>query len=142
MKKSTFNYIKDILADYPETDEHIRKREEELRYPYRESDLNKGIKGTKASYDNQDNLMITIEQDKRLAGLERNKRAISKVLDDSEEDAKIIIEELYMKKEKYRKRSTMDLIVDLRMVKCGRTKAYELRDLFFEKLAIELELNI
>ncbi|MGO2787646.1 MAG: transcriptional regulator, partial [Enterococcus faecalis] len=46
MRTSTFNYIKDILGDYYKTDDYIRQREEELRYPFRESDLNSGIKGS------------------------------------------------------------------------------------------------
>lgn len=40
MRTSTFNYIKDILADFYKTDEYIRQREEELRHPYQEADLN------------------------------------------------------------------------------------------------------
>ena len=45
MRTSTFNYIKDILADFYKTDEYIRQREEELRHPYQEADLNAGIRG-------------------------------------------------------------------------------------------------
>ncbi|MBL1225386.1 transcriptional regulator [Enterococcus sp. BWR-S5] len=139
MRKSTFNYIKDILADYPETDEHIRKREEELRYPYRESDINRDIKGTKASYDSQDNLMITIEQDKRLAALERNKRVIDNVLQGAGEDTMTIIFELYMKKYP---RYTMQGLIDNNMVYCSRATAFTLRNEFFKEIALDLGLDI
>lgn len=139
MRKSTFNYIKDILADYPETDEHIRKREEELRYPYRESDINRDIKGTKASYDSQDNLMITIEQDKRLAGLERNKRAVADTLEEFDEDTEVIIRELYMKK---RPKYTMQGLVMNGLIYCSRRKAFDLRDDFFIEIASKLNLNM
>ena len=44
MRTSTFNYIKDILADYYKTDEYIKQREEELRYPHRDFDLHGDIK--------------------------------------------------------------------------------------------------
>ncbi len=37
MRTSTFNYIKDILADFYKTEEYIRQREEELRHPYQEA---------------------------------------------------------------------------------------------------------
>ncbi len=33
MRTSTFNYIKDILADFYKTDEYIQQREEELTAP-------------------------------------------------------------------------------------------------------------
>lgn len=138
MRKSTFNYIKDILADYPETDEHIRKREEELRYPYRESDINRDIKGTKASYDAHDNLMITIEQDKRLAALERNKRVIQNVLDESDEITKTIIKELYMRKNC---NNTINTLVYQKKIFVGSTKAHELRNECFKKIAIDLDLD-
>ncbi|MGL4697116.1 transcriptional regulator [Enterococcus larvae] len=139
MRKSTFNYIKDILADYPETDEHIRKREEELRYPYRESDINRDIKGTKASYDAQDNLMITIEQDKRLAGLERNKRVVQNAMEDVDKDTATIIRELYMKR---RPQYTMQGLVLNELIHCSCRTAYRLRDQFFKDIAMDLNLNI
>ncbi len=98
MRTSIFNYIKDILADYYKTGEYIKQREDELRYPHRESDPNGDIKGSKASYDNQVNLTITIEQDKRLTNLGRNKCVISKLLSETGEETATIIEEFYLKK--------------------------------------------
>lgn len=139
MRTSTFNYIKDILADYYKTDEYIKQREDELRYPHRESDLNGDIKGTKASYDNQVNLLITIEQDRRLASLERNKRIISNALEEADEDTLTIIQELYFKK---RPRYTMQGLVDNKLVYCSRRKAFDLRNDFFEDIAKELNLEI
>ncbi|MBL1226518.1 transcriptional regulator [Enterococcus sp. BWR-S5] len=139
MRKSTFNYIKDILADYPRIEEYIRQREEELRYPYRENDLNAGIKGTKADYDTQANMMITIEQDQRLAALERNKRVISDILEDCCEDTQTIIRELYMRRmPKY----TIQGLITNGLIFVGRTKAFELRDQFFEEVARDLNLNV
>ncbi|MEI5994014.1 transcriptional regulator [Candidatus Enterococcus mansonii] len=139
MKKSTFNYIKDILADYPRVDEYIKQREEELRYPYRENDLNAGIKGHGAGYDVQDRLMITIEQDQRLAALERNKRVVSNLLEECCEDTKVIIQELYMRRmPKY----TIQGLITNGLIFVGRTKAFELRDWFFLQVAKDLNLNI
>lgn len=139
LRTSTFNYIKDILADYYKTDEYIKQREDELRYPHRESDLNGDIKGTKASYDNQVNLMITIEQDRRLASLERNKRVISKALEEADNDTKVIIEELYMKRwQRYK----IQGLVTNNLISVGRTKAFELRDKFFREIATDLDLDI
>lgn len=139
MKTSTFNYIKDILADYYKIDEYIKKREEELRIPHRESDLNADIKGTRGTYDNQINLMITIEQDRRLTSLERNKRVVSQALDEASPDTKKIIEELYLKK---RPTYTLQGLVDNRLVFCSRRTASDLRTAFFIEIAKELDLEI
>ncbi|MBL1227996.1 transcriptional regulator [Enterococcus sp. BWB1-3] len=137
MRKSTFNYIKDILGDYYKTDEYIKQREEELRYPHRESDLNAGIKGTRAGYHVQDNLMITIEQDKRLYALERNKRVIAEALEEADENTRVIIQELYMKKYSH---YTLAGLIQQQKIFVSKTKAYELRNLFFQTIADELEI--
>lgn len=139
MKTSTFNYIKDILADYYKIDEYIKKREEELRIPHRESDLNADIKGTRGSYDNQDNIMITIAQDKRLASLERNKRVVSDVLDNANKDTRTIIYELYMLK---RPTYTLEGLIQSGKIFCSKRNAQRLRTEFFEEIAHELDLTI
>lgn len=145
MKKSTFNYIKQILRDYPNIDEYIAKRREELKYPYRPTDVNADIKGNLPS-DSMSNLMITIEQDRRLASLERNKKVISDNLDECGRDTETIITELYIKKyPKY----TMEMLLDPDnkdkdgnpLLMCGKTKAYKLRDRFFESIADDLGLD-
>ena len=137
MRKSTFNYIKDILGDYYRTDEYIKQREEELRYPHRDSDLNAGIKGNRAGYDAQDNLLITIEQDKRLYALERNKRIIGEALEEADENTKTIIQELYLKKYS---QFTLAGLIHQQKIFVSKTKAYELRNLFFQRIADELEI--
>lgn len=139
MRTSTFNYIKDILADYYKTDEYIKQREEELGYPHRDFDLNGDIKGTKASYDSQDNLMITIEQDKRLASLERNKRIVSDALDRANDDTKVIIQELYLLK---RPRYTLEGLLQRKKIFCSKRTAQRLRTEFFEDIAHELHLSL
>jgi len=139
MRKSTFNYIKDILTDYPKIEEYIKQREEELRYPYREDDLNSGIKGSGAGYNVQDSLMITIEQDQRLAALERNRRVVAILLEECCEDTKIIIQELYMRRmPKY----TIQGLITNGLIFVGRTKAFELRDRFFLEVGKDLNLTL
>lgn len=63
MRTSTFNYIKDILADFYKTDEYIRQREEELRHPYQEADLNAGIRGQGLHSVVTERMAITIAMD-------------------------------------------------------------------------------
>ena len=145
MKRSTFNYIKQILKDYSQVDDHIKKRMEELQYPYRPDDVNSGIKGN-GQTDNMANLMITIEQDRRLSALERNKKVVEDNLSECGKDTETIITELYIKRyPKY----MMEGLLDPRnkgtdgepLLKCGRTKAYQLRDNFFENIANDLGLD-
>ena len=137
MKRSTFNYIKQILKDYSQVDDHIKKRMEELQYPYRPDDINSGIKGN-GQTDNMANLMITIEQDRRLSALERNKKVVEDNLNDCGKDTQTIITELYIKRyPRYR----MEGLVENHLIECGRTKGFQLRDNFFENIADDLGLD-
>ena len=138
MKRSTFNYIKDILRDYPNIDKYIKERELELRIPHRQTDLNADIKGNRIS-DSMTTMMITIEQDRRLSALERNKRVMEDNLQECDEDTRTIIEELYIVKYQ---RYTMEGLVEQRLISCGKSKAYDLRNRFFENIARELNLDI
>jgi RinA family phage transcriptional activator len=126
------------LKDYNDIDKHIENRMEELRYPHRETDINGDIKGTKVRYENQDNLLITIEQDRRLAALERNKRIVAETLDDFDRDTNVIIEELYIKK---RPEYTIQGLIGNRKIFVGRTKAVALRNEFFIELAKKFSLE-
>lgn len=137
MKRSTFNYIKQILKDFPKIDEHINVREEELRYPHRQSDVNSDIKSS-GQTDKMANMLITIDQDRRLAALERNKRIIQNNLDSADSDTRTIIYELYIVRyPKY----TMSGLVNQLKIDCGRSKAFKLRDEFFENVADDLGLD-
>ena len=138
MKRSTFNYIKDILRDYPNIDKYIKERELELRTPYRQTDLNADIKGNRIS-DSMTTMMITIEQDRRLSALERNKRVIEDNLQECDEDTRTIIEELYIKKYT---QYTMEGLVQNGLINCSRSQAFNLRNYFFENVAKELNLEI
>ena len=137
MKRSTFNYIKQILKDYSQIDDHIKRRMEELQYPHRPDDINAGIKGN-AQSDSMTNLMITIEQDRRLSALERNKKVVADNLSECGKDTETIITELYIKRYP---RYHMDGLVENRLIECGRTKAFQLRDNFFENVADDLGLD-
>lgn len=139
MRTATFNYIKQILADYNHIDEHIKKREEELRAPFRESDVNNGIKSNYTKNDQNDRMLITIEQDRRLAALERNKRIVSNLMDESSEDTRVIIKELYMKK---RPEYTLQGLVQHKKIFCSKRTAQRLKNKFFEEMAKALDLEM
>lgn len=139
MKQTTFNYIKAILKDYPKIDRYIEEREKELRYPYRPNDVNSDIKGMGKDPDSMGLMMITIEQDRRLRSLERNKEVVEKLLVKCDEDTRIIVEELYMRQfPKY----TLTGLVENHIVSCSRNTASKKRSALFHEIAKELNLDI
>ena len=83
--------------------------------------------------------MITIEQDKRLASLERNKRIVSDALDRANDDTKVIIQELYLLK---RPRYTLEGLLQSKKIFCSKRTAQRLRTEFFEDIAYELHLSL
>lgn len=139
MKRSTFNYIKDILREYPDVERYIKERKEEIRNPYRPTDLNADIKGGSANSDSMINMLITIEQDKRLTILERNRQVIEHHLESCDKDTQTIIDELYIKK---RQQYTIEGLIQQKLIFCSRRQAFNLRDKFFEKLALDLGVDI
>ncbi|MHA3226087.1 transcriptional regulator [Globicatella sulfidifaciens] len=138
MRRSTFNYIKDILRDYAEIDRYIEQRKEELRFPYRDDDINSGIKGNKIK-DSMTEMMVTIEQDKRLTILERNRQVVRYHLNYCDKDTYTIINELYIKK---RQEYTIEGLIQQKIIFCSRRKAFSLRDKFFENVALDLGIDI
>lgn len=137
MKRYIFNYIKGLLIDYPNLDKYIKERREELMHPYKPADINRDIKGNKIS-NPMENALITIDQDRRLAALEKRKMVISNRLRDSDPDTQTIIQELYIKKHP---QYTMDGLIANQLIYCGRTKAFELQNEFFEDVAKDLNLD-
>lgn len=139
MKRSTFNYLVDVLRDYYCIDKYIKQREEELRFPFHETDMNQGIKGTREKYDTQDKLMITIEQDRRLTSLKRNKTLIDEAVAEADADTQTIIRELYMKR--YPTYTMKGLVINKKIF-VSKSQAYARRNQFFDDLAQKFGLNI
>lgn len=139
MKRETFNYIKRVLKDYPDIAEHIQRREKELRYPNHFDDLNADIRGNYSNPDKMASMMITIEEDRRLAALERNKRVVERALRHADEETQTIIKELYISKfPKY----TMTGLCESNLIESSRNTASNKRTKFFELLARELNLDL
>lgn len=87
-----------VLRDYPNVDDYIRDRKQELTYPTQEVDENVGGgKSSKVSRP-QERIIITLDEDMRLRMLERQKRAVTDCYLETNEDTRTIIRELYFKK--------------------------------------------
>lgn len=128
--------MKKILKDYNDTDDYVNQIIKSIRTPYKETDINADIKGTKVDSDTMFNELWTIETHKALNCLKRNKSLVDKLLIECGPDTEMIIRELYIKKfPKY----TMRGLVLNHKVNCGRNKAIKLRDRFFSELDKELD---
>lgn len=136
MDKWRFERVKKVLKDYDDTEKYIEQIMQSIRTPYRETDINADIKGTRTDNDMMFNELWTIETHRALKCLKRNKRIVKQLLEECGTDAEVIIRELYLKKFP---RYTMQGLVMNHKVSCGRGKAIKLRDHFFEELDRELD---
>lgn len=115
----------------------IEQRKEEIQFPYRPSDVNADIKAQNKPNDSMDNLVAAIGNDRVIRNLDVTQKAIAFNLEHCDNDTRTIIEELYLKRYP---RYTMDGLIVSEKIKCKRSKAYDLRNEFFENVAKDLNL--
>ena len=137
MEKWRVERVKAVLKDYRDTDKYVRKLEEEIRVPYREEDVNGDIKGTRSDSDTMFGTLWTIETDKQIRRLKRNKQIVQDLLDECGSDTETIIRELYIKRfPQY----TMQGLVEQRIILASVSTAKRLRNKFFEEVDKQLDL--
>ena len=140
MKRSTIRKVEDILRDYPKLDKYIEQREAELRYPMSQPDDNVG--GGKTNYPDHDGLLrtlITIDEDRRINALKRQKDVIEDLLDECSKDTKIIVQELYFNRHP---QFTIEGLVVNNRIEVSRRTAFKLKKEFINELAKALNLDI
>lgn len=98
-------------------------------------DINGDIQGKGTNSATTERLAITIATDRRLWNLERNRNIIQSCLAESDEQTRVIIEELYLKN-----RPTLTLLGVAQQLFISKNTAYRLRNTFFERVAEELGL--
>ncbi|HIW72645.1 MAG TPA: transcriptional regulator [Candidatus Levilactobacillus faecigallinarum] len=138
MKRSTVRKVEDILRDYPKIDKYIERREEELRYPTTPDDENVG--GGRATMTRNEaplRAIITIDEDRRIHALKRQREIVDDCLDGVGHDTETIIGELYFKRHP---RYTLTGLVENNLVGVGKARAYELRNDFIRECAKNLGL--
>ncbi len=137
MKRSTFNYIADIIREYPTIDEYIHRREQELMYKYQEfKDENVGGGSALNKRDESvAELAITVAEDRRLNNLRRNERVVRESLVESDAITKDIIYELYTRENCV---YTLEGLAQKAHLSLAAVKKRRLR--FFEKVAEKLGL--
>lgn len=137
MEKWRVERVKAVLKDFRDTDKYVRKLEEEIRVPHREEDVNGDIKGTRSDSDLMFGTLWTIETDKQIRRLKRNKEIVQELLDECGSDTETIIRELYIKRfPQY----TMQGLVEQRIILASVSTAKRLRNKFFEEVDKQLDL--
>ena len=138
MKQGTFKYIEQLLRDYPEMDNYIKQREEELIFPD-ELAIDQNIGGGRSSFISKptERMAITITEDKRLQMLIRYKRAIDKLIDEVDPITVGVVQMFYFQKPRLRTWEGIAIDSGLSERQCRR-----FRDKFFVMMADELGLPI
>lgn len=135
MRTETKRLVINLLKEYPQMDEKIAKRENELMHPIKEADDNIG--GGRAQnhpWTYHDNLVITIDEDREINTWKRERQVIGDCLDNAGEETVKIITNIYMKKYPV----TIKELVATGKIWCSQTKAYKLRDQFITEVAKQL----
>lgn len=148
LKRSIFNYLAEIIKDYPNTSRYISNRRQEIIYRHQDApDENVGGGRRQGKRDEStENMVITLAQDKRLRVLEEHARAVEKclkkcatyegvgLLDQTTYD---IIYELYITEFQ---RYSLEGVA----MKCNLSvrQARNRREAFFEQLGKELGIKV
>lgn len=132
MKKALFDYIALLISEYPDTEEYIAKRENELMNRF-ENFRDENVGGGRAQYVNNEgvaNMAISIADDRHILNLKRNAEAVENCLNDCDSLTRKIIYELYIRRpQKY----TLDGVAGL--VHLSKSQIVKRRRIFFEEIA-------
>lgn len=140
MRRSIRHVLEDVLRDYPKLSQYIKKREEELENPTMDDDENIGSgRALNKLSDPVSNLVITINDDRRLQRLKLERQAIDECLDEAGTITVKLIQKLYF--DNYAKQTVPELC-DQHIIPVGTTRAYELRNEFLENLAQKLDIDV
>ncbi|ARJ72856.1 hypothetical protein LP065_10105 [Latilactobacillus sakei] len=137
MRRSTFNYIEDMLRDYPHYNEYIKECEEEIRHPYVESDENIGGGRSVGKQEHLTETIVRIDEDKRIRQMKRQQRAVANCLDRYNSDIVYqMCKELYFVN---KRRLTLDGVAY--KLNVSRRTLIRRREDFFIDLAKELGMQ-
>ncbi|QHB52463.1 DUF722 domain-containing protein [Lentilactobacillus hilgardii] len=137
LKKALFDYIAEIISDYPKTDQYIKEREDELMNQFQDF-RDENVGGGRAQYKNNtgvQDMAITLAIDKRLNTLKRHAKAVEECLNETDDDTKIIINELYIKHH-----PTLNVYGVAERVNLSASQVKRRRSKFFETLSVKLGL--
>ena len=132
LERAKFNYLIQIIKDYPNVPKYLHEREDEILHPWRERDKNIG--GGRATPSNgQERLLVKLSDDRRLNAIRTQYDAVGRCLANTDPDTFRIINELYLKP---RTTLTVDGVADLLHMPTPTVRKRKSR--FVETLADEL----
>lgn len=133
MKKRTFRFLEELIEDYYQMDEYISNVEEELRYPWKESDDNIGGGRGSMTSDPTAKKALTVAEDKQLRLLKERKKALDNVINRARPETLEVISLWYWRKPRT---LTWDGIAE--RTNYSRRTCMLLREQFVDDLAKEL----
>lgn len=132
MERAKYNYLIQIIKDYPNTPQYIHDREDEILHPWREQDENIGG-GRPSPSNGQERLLIRLSDDRRLHAIQQQYDAVTRTIAESDPDTVVIINELYLKE-----RPELTTAGIARKMNIGESTVRKYRTHFVETLADEL----
>jgi len=99
MERAIYKHIEQILRDYPDIEEYVHERRQELMQPY-DAVPDENIGGGRSNVPSKplEDMVVSIADDRRLAVLEQNKKVVDECLKMVDDDTVNLITELYFKK--------------------------------------------
>lgn len=96
MRTTTKNFIEDLLRDYPKIPAYIRRKNEEIMYPYIEPDENVGGgQGHGLNHSPVERIVLKIDDNEFISAFKRQAKAINKALDTCDDSFTEVIESFY-----------------------------------------------
>ncbi|MDT2814347.1 hypothetical protein P7H75_05770 [Vagococcus carniphilus] len=133
MRKGTFKYIEQIIEDYDKYDNLIKKREQEIWHPQRETDENIGGGQRPRDFNMVERLASRLVEDERLCRLKDEKDALDRAFRICRPGTDKIIRMWYLDKPRLK---TWDGVA--KEVNWSRRTCINLRDEFIQSVADEL----
>ena len=139
MRKEVKSLVIVILKDYPSINKKLKSRKFELMHPIHKRDENVGGgRAINRPWTYYDDMLITIDKDRYMHRLKREKEAIDLALQDAGDCTQKIIKECYFNPN----HKTIKNLVATGDIWCSTTKAYKLRDQFIVDVAKKLDLDV
>ncbi len=134
--KNEFKYVEGLLANHTRYPKWIYEREQEIIYPYRETDGNIGGGSSGIISNETERIASMLVHDKRLNELKRQFEAVSWAMGDSSDATREIIRQYYMTCPRVETWRSISEAVSYSQRHCKR-----LRDNFVVKVARELGMT-
>lgn len=136
MRKGTFKYIEQIIADYDKYERLIARREEEIWFPSKETDENIGGSSGSRDFCAVERLASRLAEDEKLRRLKEEKQAIDKAFKHCRPGTRKVIDMWYLDKPRLK---TWDGVA--KETNWSRRTCINLRDDFIKMIADELNLS-